>query len=91
LRTLDLRENELGDIGADKISHMMMDDLFISISVLYLQRNGIGNKGVKKLVNMLRAIKDVHCPKLSNINIEENLATAAVKRDLRPLPPGVSL
>jgi Ran GTPase-activating protein (RanGAP) involved in mRNA processing and transport len=38
LRTLDLRENELGDDGADKIAHMMVVDVFATISVLRLQR-----------------------------------------------------
>lgn len=38
LRTLDMRENELGDDGADKIAHMMVVEVFSTISVLKLQR-----------------------------------------------------
>ena len=38
LRALDLRENELRDDGADKIAHMMIANVFSTISVLRLQR-----------------------------------------------------
>lgn len=92
LKVLDLRENELCDEGAHLIAHMMIANVFCSIRTLYLQRNMINNVGVEKIVHVYKAVKDVKCPQLRKLALEENLTTLDMKRKLRSiLPTGISI
>jgi hypothetical protein len=104
LKEIDLRDNELGDEGADTIAHMMIADLLQTLSILLLQRspplpplpsspsrNSISDVGVTKIVKVLKAVMTQRCPQLSLISLQENCATALGKLRLKPLPFGVSI
>jgi hypothetical protein len=104
LKEIDLRDNELGDEGADIIAHMMIADLLQTLSILLLQRsitttppsshlsrNSISDVGVTKIVKVLKAVITKRCPHLSLISLQENSATAMGKLRLKPLPFGVSI
>lgn len=39
LKEIDLRDNEIGDEGANTIAHMMIADLLQGITILLLQRS----------------------------------------------------
>lgn len=87
LQVLDLRDNELGDDGADTIMRMIMANYFLGdISELLLQNNGISDIGFRKLVKVLQSMQEAKFPTLQRLALEQNDITAACKRELYPLP-----
>ena len=52
LVALDLRDNEIGDDGADTIMKMIIANYFHNIIELHLQKNGIKDLGFKKIIKV---------------------------------------
>ena len=88
---MDLRENELGDEGADTIMRMIIGDYFQGITELRLQRNGIGEKGFVKIIKALQSLHERKCPRLIRCGLEGNNIAADAKRKYSPLPACVSV
>jgi hypothetical protein len=91
LRILNLRDNELKDEGAHIIAHMMIHGCFTQLTELLLQNNFIGEKGIIKITNVMKAVGMSKCKNLHRLCLQENLCSAEIKNDLLPHPYGLSL
>jgi hypothetical protein len=64
----------------------------VLLLIIYCKnRNRITDIGVKKIVDVLRAVIDVKCPLMTQVSLDENMVSKFTKIKLKPLPRGVSV
>jgi hypothetical protein len=83
---LDLRENELGDEGADTIMRMIVAGTFRSLTELHLQNNGITDVGFMKIFKAMQSMQERSFPRIRRLGLELNYpkTTPKMGRLLQP-------
>lgn len=88
---IDLRDNELGDQGADVFIHMVIQGLFRNITHVLMQRNNITDEGFGKIIRVMQSMGVAKCPNLQRLGLEGNNISAHVKNKFRPFPFYISI
>ena len=86
LRVLDLRYNELGDVGAHVFAAMATNGHLSNIQEALLQNNMITDIGFDEITIMFASIKDAKCPNLTRLNLTNNLVSGSLKKKRGPFP-----
>ncbi|RYH20640.1 hypothetical protein EON65_22855 [archaeon] len=91
LEELHLSRNELGDDGVEAMIRIVFLELLPCIRVIVMSFNSITDKGFRVMINALAAIHEVYLPHIECFNVNNNLITPALRRELAPLPHFISV
>ena len=90
LKVLNLADNELRDEGVTAILEVIMERHFTHLRELYMQRNSITDHGFNKFMRFIKSVKDVYCPNLDRLGLENNLVSVESRHMWRPYPSYIS-
>jgi len=87
---LDLRDNEIGDVGLDIFMKMLAAGDVGSLNEVVLHRNGITDQGFKVFMTLIPRIREKYFPGISRISLDGNKVTPATKKLFKPYPNFIS-
>jgi len=91
LKHLDLRDNELGDEGANKIISLALQGQLENFETIYLDNNMMHDAGFEALVIIFKAIQVEKCDKLKCISLTGNMVKPTTKAKHDPYPTYITI
>ena len=85
LTVIDLRQNLIGNEGAQALAHTILARGLRHLQRLYVMQNSIYDLGASALFKSLTT-EEIMCPVIENVNIRDNPTSSEWRRSIDPCP-----